>query len=57
MLSSLGSLSTERIQQTLGLAPSYDRTVEQLGVFLEALRREGLVERVGSGGWGLTRFS
>ena len=57
MLSSLGSLPTDRIQQTLGFAPGYNRTLEQLGAFLEALRLEGVMERSGGGEWSLTRPS
>jgi anaphase-promoting complex subunit 2 len=43
MLTNLGSLPLDRIQTMLKFAPGYDRTVEQLGSFMEAARREGLV--------------
>ncbi|KAG1766193.1 hypothetical protein EDD22DRAFT_978546 [Suillus occidentalis] len=43
MLTNLGSLPLDRIQSMLKFAPGYDRTVEQLGSFMEAARREGLV--------------
>lgn len=51
MLNSLGGLPLDRIHDMLGFAPSYDRTEEQLGEFMEALRREGAVERKGDGSW------
>lgn len=57
MLSSLGSMPTDRIQQMLGFAPGYDRTLAQLGEFMEALRREGVVERGGGGEWSLAKPS
>ena len=43
MLRNLGSLPIDRIQVMLKLAPGYDQTVEQLGFFMEAAKREGLV--------------
>lgn len=43
MLTNLGSLGLDRIQTMLKLAPGYDRTIEQLGSFMEAAKREGLV--------------
>lgn len=43
MLTNLGSLPLDRIQSMLKFAPGYDRTAEQLGSFMEAARREGLV--------------
>jgi anaphase-promoting complex subunit 2 len=43
MLTNLGPLSLDRIQSMMKLAPGYDRTIEQLAVFLEAARREGLL--------------
>lgn len=43
MLTNLGPLPLDRIQSMLKLAPGYDRTMDQLGAFLEAARREGLV--------------
>jgi len=42
MLTNLGSLPLDRIQTMLRLAPGYDRTIEQLGNFMEAAKREGL---------------
>ncbi|KAJ8593951.1 hypothetical protein M405DRAFT_809991 [Rhizopogon salebrosus TDB-379] len=52
MLTNLGSLPLDRIQTMLKFAPGYDRTVEQLGSFMEAARREGLVN-VKDGVWRL----
>lgn len=52
MLTNLGSLPLDRIQSMLKFAPGYDRTVEQLGGFMEAARREGLVN-VKDGMWRL----
>lgn len=43
MLRNLGSLPIDRIQVMLKLAPGYDQTIEQLGAFMEAAKREGLV--------------
>lgn len=52
MLTNLGSLPLDRIQSMLKFAPGYDRTAEQLGSFMEAARREGLVN-VKDGMWRL----
>ncbi|KAI0702276.1 hypothetical protein BC835DRAFT_1264047 [Cytidiella melzeri] len=52
MLRNLGSLPLDRIQQMLKFAPGYDRTTDQLGSFMEAARREGLVT-VRDGMWKL----
>lgn len=54
MLTNLGTLSLDRIQTMLKFAPGYDRTIEQLGTFMEAARREGLVN-VKDGMWKLNR--
>ncbi|KAH9950660.1 hypothetical protein B0H21DRAFT_722720 [Amylocystis lapponica] len=54
MLTNLGTLSLDRIQTMLKFAPGYDRTTEQLGAFMEAARREGLVT-VKDGMWKLNR--
>ncbi|KAG6841615.1 hypothetical protein C0991_009040 [Blastosporella zonata] len=43
MLTNLGTLPLDRIQSMLKYAPGYDRTIDQLGAFMEAARREGLV--------------
>jgi anaphase-promoting complex subunit 2 len=43
MLRNLGGLPLDRIQSMLKLAPGYDRTPEQLAMFMEAARREDLV--------------
>ncbi|KAJ8073630.1 hypothetical protein PM082_011908 [Marasmius tenuissimus] len=56
MLTNLGSLPLDRIQTMLRFAPGYDQTVEQLGTFMEAARREGLVS-VKDGVWKLTQKS
>ncbi|KAG9315870.1 hypothetical protein JVU11DRAFT_3519 [Chiua virens] len=52
MLTNLGSLPLDRIQTMLRLAPGYDRTIEQLGNFMEAAKREGLAT-VKDGMWRL----
>ncbi|TFK66693.1 hypothetical protein BDN72DRAFT_771609 [Pluteus cervinus] len=54
MLTNLGNLPLDRIQTMLKFAPGYDQTVEQLGAFMEAARREGLVV-VREGMWRLNR--
>ena len=43
MLTNIGALPLDCIQTMLKLSPGYDRTIEQLGAFMEAARREGLV--------------
>lgn len=43
MLTNLGALPLDRIQTMLKFAPGYDQSIEQLAVFMEAARREGLV--------------
>ena len=53
MLTNLGQLPLDRIQTMLKFAPNYSKTVEQLGVFMEAARREGLVV-VNGGQWRLS---
>lgn len=54
MLTNLGSLPLDRIQTMLKYAPNYDQTVEQLGAFMEAARKEGLVA-VRDGMWRLNK--
>ena len=54
MLTNLGGLPLDRIQTMLKFAPGYDRTVDQLGAFMDAARREGLVN-VKDGTWRLNR--
>ncbi|KAF9474205.1 hypothetical protein BDN70DRAFT_334409 [Pholiota conissans] len=54
MLTNLGTLPLDRVQTMLKFAPGYDRTVEQLGAFMEAARREGLVV-VKDGMWRLNK--
>ncbi|TCD66611.1 hypothetical protein EIP91_001120 [Steccherinum ochraceum] len=54
MLTNLGQLSLDRIQGMLKFAPGYDRNVDQLAVFMEAARREGLVT-VRDGLWRLNK--
>ncbi|PSR71728.1 hypothetical protein PHLCEN_2v12376, partial [Hermanssonia centrifuga] len=54
MLKNLGTLPLDRIQQMLKFAPGYNRNIEQLGTFMEAARREGLVT-VKDGMWRLHR--
>lgn len=43
MLTNLGSLSLDRIQNMLKFAPGYDQTIDQLAAFMDAARREGMV--------------
>jgi len=43
MLTNIGALPLDRIQTMLKFAPGYDRSIEQLALFMEAARREGLV--------------
>ncbi|KAI0345864.1 hypothetical protein BDW22DRAFT_1353469 [Trametopsis cervina] len=52
MLKNLGSQPLDRIHMMLKIAPDYDRTIDQLGSFMEAARREGLVT-VKDGVWKL----
>ncbi|KAI0269951.1 ubiquitin-protein ligase [Gloeopeniophorella convolvens] len=54
MLTNLGGLPLDRIQTMLKFAPGYDRTPEQLGAFMDAARREGLVSAK-DGVWRLNR--
>ncbi|PFH45921.1 hypothetical protein AMATHDRAFT_70905 [Amanita thiersii Skay4041] len=54
MLTNLGPLPLDRIQSMLRIVPGYDQTVEQLSMFLEAARREGLL-LVRDGLWKLNR--
>ncbi|KAH9992043.1 ubiquitin-protein ligase [Russula vinacea] len=54
MLTNLGGLPLDRIQTMLKFAPGYDRTADQLGAFMDAARREGLVN-VKDGIWRLNR--
>ena len=54
MLTNLGGLPLDRIQTMLKFAPGYDRTPDQLGVFMDAARREGLVNAK-DGIWRLNR--
>ncbi|KAK7019730.1 hypothetical protein VNI00_017969 [Paramarasmius palmivorus] len=54
MLTNLGTLPLDRIQTMLRFAPGYDQTIEQLAAFMEAARREGLVN-VKDGMWKLTQ--
>jgi len=44
MLKNFHALPIDRIHGLLKFAPNYDRTREQLAVWMEALKREGLVE-------------
>lgn len=53
MLTSLGEMPLDRIQAMLAFAPDYDRTQDQLGEFMEALRREGVVDKKADGMWSL----
>ena len=43
MLTNIGALPLDRIQTMLKFASGYDRSIEQLALFMEAARREGLV--------------
>lgn len=54
MLTNLGTLPLDRIQTMLKFVPGYDQSVEQLGSFMEAAKREGLVLHV-NGQWKLNK--
>ncbi|KAF8489248.1 ubiquitin-protein ligase [Russula emetica] len=54
MLTNLGGLPLDRIQTMLKFAPGYDRSPDQLSAFMDAARREGLVN-VKDGVWRLNR--
>ena len=54
MLTNIGALPLDRIQTMLKFAPGYDRSIEQLALFMEAARREGLVA-VRDGIWRLNK--
>ncbi|KAF8625915.1 hypothetical protein AX17_006641 [Amanita inopinata Kibby_2008] len=54
MLTNLGALPLDRMQSMLRIVPGYDQTAEQLGLFLDAARREGLLT-VRDGMWKLQR--
>ena len=54
MLTNLGQLPLDRIQTMLKFAPNYSKSIDQLNVFMEAARREGLVT-VSNGMWKLNR--
>ncbi|KAF8812048.1 hypothetical protein BYT27DRAFT_6431262 [Phlegmacium glaucopus] len=54
MLTNLGTLPLDRIQTMLKFAPGYDRSIDQLALFMEAARREGLVA-VRDGVWRLNK--
>lgn len=53
MLKNLGTLPLDRIQTMLKFAPGYDRNIDQLGGFMEVLRRQGMVT-VKDGMWKLS---
>lgn len=54
MLTNIGALPLDRIQTMLKFAPGYDRSIEQLALFMEAARRESLVV-VRDGIWRLNK--
>lgn len=54
MLTNLGGLPLDRIQTMLRFAPEYSCTVDQLGAFMDAARRDGRVN-VKDGIWRLNR--
>jgi len=54
MLTNLSSLPIDRIQAMLKFAPGYDRSVQELAVFLESARKEGLVVFT-NGAWKLSK--
>lgn len=53
MLINVGSLPLERINSMLKFVPGYDRTTDQLAMYLESAKREGLVT-MKDGLWSLT---
>ncbi|KAF9054879.1 hypothetical protein BJ165DRAFT_741999 [Panaeolus papilionaceus] len=54
MLTNLGTLPIDRIQAMLRFAPGYSQSVDQLSLFMEAAKREGLVD-VKDGMWRLKK--
>ncbi|EJU03787.1 hypothetical protein DACRYDRAFT_49640 [Dacryopinax primogenitus] len=54
MLTNLSSLPIDRIQAMLKFAPGYNRSVQELAVFLESARKEGLVVFT-NGAWKLEK--
>jgi anaphase-promoting complex subunit 2 len=54
ILTNLGSLPLDRIQGSLKLVPNYDYTLQQLEVFMNGARQEGLVNMTG-GLWMLVK--
>ncbi|KAH7105576.1 hypothetical protein BKA62DRAFT_690199 [Auriculariales sp. MPI-PUGE-AT-0066] len=54
MLTNVGAMPLGRIQGMLKFAPGYDRTLDQLRVFMDSARREGLVD-VKDGVWKLVK--
>jgi anaphase-promoting complex subunit 2 len=53
MLTNVGALPLERINSMLKFVPGYDRTTDQLAMYLESAKREGLVA-MKDGLWSLT---
>jgi len=53
MLTNVGALPLERISGMLKFVPGYDRTPDQLAMYLESAKRERLVN-VKDGLWSLT---
>jgi anaphase-promoting complex subunit 2 len=53
MLTNVGALPLERINSMLKFVPGYDRTPDQLAMYLESAKRERLVT-VKDGLWSLT---
>ena len=54
MLTDIGALPLDRIQTMLKFALGYDRSIEQLAMFMEAARRKDLVV-VRDGVWRLNK--
>lgn len=53
MLTNVGALPLDRINSMLRFVPGYDRTSDQLAVYLDSAKREGLVA-LKDGLWSLT---
>ena len=53
MLTNVGALPLDKINSMLKFVPGYDRTQEQLMMYLESAKREGLVT-FKDGNWSLT---
>lgn len=51
MLTNLGPQTLDTIQRMMGLIDDYDQTRDDLGLFMAAARREGMVDQGSDGNW------